>query len=518
MEGKKVGLLDTDFHGPSIPTLLNLEGKRPGSDGTSILPVEYVEGIKVMSIGFLVPNRDDAVIWRGPMKMNVIKQLLSDVNWGTLDYLVVDFPPGTGDEPLSVAQLIPHSNGAVIVTTPQDLSLNDVRKCINFCRQVNIPVLGVIENMSGLVCPNCHHLIDVFKSGGGEKMAKEMDVPFLGKIPIDPNVVEASDRGMPFVYHYSKSDAGKAFREAIEPLLNLTPSGASAVSAETLKKDSDMKTTRIAIPVVQGRLSPHFGHCDTFTIYDIDPEKKEILSETTEEAPPHEPGLLPRWLGEKGVHVIIAGGMGARAQELFNRAGDIGFHRRTFRHPRSDCQCLYGRHFDPGGITSVTTNDRQEDDRGIIEALLGMAYEKAAEVYSEALVDAGMNPQHYGTLPEPRRICGSHRDLRRHRPDLSSGKKGYHRGIKVFHRRMHVYHRRGGNGNQAVPAQINPGLPFYKRKRDSYATAQDARGSQALCAVGRNDIPEGVEGVHRRQGDTINQEVCDDRNRSDHRG
>ncbi len=321
MEGKKVGLLDTDFHGPSIPTLLNLEGKRPGSDGTSILPVEYVEGIKVMSIGFLVPNRDDAVIWRGPMKMNVIKQLLSDVNWGTLDYLVVDFPPGTGDEPLSVAQLIPHSNGAVIVTTPQDLSLNDVRKCINFCRQVNIPVLGVIENMSGLVCPNCHHLIDVFKSGGGEKMAKEMGVPFLGKIPIDPNVVEASDRGMPFVYHYSKSDAGKAFREAIEPLLNLTPSGASAVSAETLKKDSDMKTTRIAIPVVQGRLSPHFGHCDTFAIYDIDPEKKEVLSETTEEAPPHEPGLLPRWLGEKGVHVIIAGGMGARAQELFAEQG-----------------------------------------------------------------------------------------------------------------------------------------------------------------------------------------------------
>ena len=189
--------------------------------------------------------------------------MLSEVNWGKLDYLVVDFPPGTGDEPLSVAQLIPQSTGAVIVTTPQDLSLNDVRKSINFCRQVNIPILGVIENMSGLVCPNCHHLIDVFKSGGGEKMAKEMGVPFLGRIPIDPNVVESSDKGMPFVYHYSKSEAAQAFRAAIAPFLNLSPStsSAGAAVAQPQKKNSEMKATRIAIPVVQGCLSPHFGHC-----------------------------------------------------------------------------------------------------------------------------------------------------------------------------------------------------------------------------------------------------------------
>ncbi|MCK9273574.1 MAG: P-loop NTPase [Syntrophales bacterium] len=320
MEGKKVGLLDTDFHGPSIPTLLNLDGKRPSSDGTSIYPIEYLEGVKVMSIGFLVPNRDDAVIWRGPMKMNVIKQLLSDVNWGKLDYLIVDFPPGTGDEPLSVAQLIPQSNGAVIVTTPQDLSLNDVRKCISFCRQVNIPILGVIENMSGLVCPNCHHLIDVFKSGGGQKMAEEMGVPFLGTIPIDPNIVEASDKGMPFVYHYSDSEAATAFRNAVQPLLDLESRTGSDMPAPR-EEDTPGNATRIAIPVVQGRLSPHFGHCDEFAIFDVDLEKKEILSEKALEAPPHEPGLLPRWLGENNVNIIIAGGMGSRARDLFAEQG-----------------------------------------------------------------------------------------------------------------------------------------------------------------------------------------------------
>jgi len=225
LEGAKVGLLDTDFHGPSVPTLLNLENARPSSDGTSILPVDFVEGIKVMSIGFLLPNQDDAVIWRGPMKMNVIKQLLTDVNWGKLDYLIADFPPGTGDEPLSVAQLIPGMDGAVVVTTPQNLSLNDVRKCINFCKQVNVPVLGVLENMSGFVCPNCKTVIDIFGTGGGETMAKEMNVPFLGRIPLDPMIVDASDNGKPFIYHNNKTHAAAAFSQAIQPILRMNTQG-----------------------------------------------------------------------------------------------------------------------------------------------------------------------------------------------------------------------------------------------------------------------------------------------------
>ena len=222
MEGWKTGLLDVDFHGPSVPMLLHLKGELfKAADGDGILPLESSYGIKVVSLGFALGHSDEAVIWRGPMKMGVIKQLLTDVQWGELDYLIVDFPPGTGDEPLSVAQLIPESDGAVIVTTPQDLSLQDVRKSINFCRQLKIPVLGVIENMSGLVCPHCEKMIEVFKSGGGETMAREMGVPFLGRIPMDPQIVGGSDEGKPFVYHHRETESAQAFIRAIQPVLQL---------------------------------------------------------------------------------------------------------------------------------------------------------------------------------------------------------------------------------------------------------------------------------------------------------
>jgi len=221
MEGKKVGLLDVDFHGPSIPTLLHLEGETLQSDGESMLPVEYSQGLKVVSLGFVLSNPDDAVVWRGPIKMGVIKQLLSEVQWGELDYLVVDLPPGTGDEPLSTAQLIPGDRGAVIVTTPQDLSVVDVRKSISFCRLLKLPIWGVIENMSGLVCPHCGGIVYPFKSGGGEKMAEGMGLPFLGRIPMDPLVVEASDRGQPFIYAQQQSEAAKAFSMAVRYILAL---------------------------------------------------------------------------------------------------------------------------------------------------------------------------------------------------------------------------------------------------------------------------------------------------------
>ncbi|MCD6486570.1 MAG: P-loop NTPase [Syntrophobacterales bacterium] len=321
LEGEKVGLLDTDFHGPSIPTLLNLEGRHPESDGKTILPIDFSEGLKVMSIGFLLQNKDDAVIWRGPMKMKVIKQLLTEVNWGDLDYLIIDFPPGTGDEPLSVAQLIPGMDGAVIVTTPQNLSLNDVKKCINFCRQLNVPVLGVVENMSGLVCPNCKMIINVFKTGGGEKMAEEMGVPFLGKIPIDPQIVEASDNGEPFVYHYGKTEAAKAFAGVVQPLLQMEGKAESGIKTVSSKEEKKEGMHKIAIPVVEGHLSAHFGHCEEFSIFDVDLENKKIIGQEKAPSPPHEPGLLPRWLAEKGVNVIIAGGMGTQAQQLFAESG-----------------------------------------------------------------------------------------------------------------------------------------------------------------------------------------------------
>jgi len=221
LEGKKVGLLDIDIHGPSIPKILNLEGTTLQTDGEILLPVEVSGNLKVMSIGFLLPNSDDAVIWRGPRKYHMIKQFLKDVNWGKLDFLIVDSPPGTGDEPLAVVQLLENADGAVIVTTPQELALSDVRKGITFCRNLNLPVIGVLENMSGFICPECGKRIDIFKSGGGEMMARQMDVPFLGRIPIEPQIVRACDSGRPYVYHYSQTKTAKLFKEAISPLLNL---------------------------------------------------------------------------------------------------------------------------------------------------------------------------------------------------------------------------------------------------------------------------------------------------------
>lgn len=223
LEGKRVGLLDVDFHGPSIPKLLHLEGRRPAVTAEGVaLPIEIEGGMKVMSLGFLLQKPEDAVIWRGPVKMGAIKQLLAEVQWGDLDYMVIDFPPGTGDEPLSVAQVIPDADGAVVVTTPQDVSTVDVSKSITFCRQLNIPVLGVVENMSGLICPHCSKLINLFKQGGGEEMAKRMEVPFLGRIPLDPQIVESADEGRPFIFHHQNTEAAAAIRHIVEPLLKLS--------------------------------------------------------------------------------------------------------------------------------------------------------------------------------------------------------------------------------------------------------------------------------------------------------
>jgi len=322
MEDWKTGLLDVDFHGPSVPMLLNMTGELfKAADGGGILPLESDYGIKVVSLGFALGHSDEAVIWRGPMKMGVIKQLLTDVQWGELDYLIVDFPPGTGDEPLSVAQLIPESDGAVIVTTPQDLSLQDVRKSINFCRQLKIPVLGVIENMSGLVCPHCQKMIEVFKSGGGEAMAKQMGVPFLGRIPMDPQIVEGSDEGKPFVYHHRETESAQAFIRAIQPVLQLQeqskPETGRISRMPQPIKEKEMKSLRIAVPTAEGRLCSHFGHCEQFALFDVDADNKTILKTTMVVPPPHEPGLLPTWLQEQGADIIISGGMGSRAQELF---------------------------------------------------------------------------------------------------------------------------------------------------------------------------------------------------------
>ncbi|MBN2059068.1 MAG: Mrp/NBP35 family ATP-binding protein [Deltaproteobacteria bacterium] len=193
-EGKKVGLLDVDLHGPSIPMIMNVRGGLDMGEKGVIRPYHFSNNLGIVSIGMLLGEQDMAVIWRGPLKISAIRQFISDIEWGDLDFLIVDSPPGTGDEPLTVAQTIPDAE-ALIVTTPQEVSLADVRKSINFCRQVNMPILGVVENMSGFSCPHCGEKVQIFGKGGGSTMAEQMGVPMLGEIPIDPEIVIMGDNG-----------------------------------------------------------------------------------------------------------------------------------------------------------------------------------------------------------------------------------------------------------------------------------------------------------------------------------
>ncbi len=225
--GMSVGLLDVDVHGPSIPQLLGLQDQRAEIVECELHPVRVSDRLRVMSIGFLVASRNDAVIWRGPMKYNVIRQFLKDVSWGRLDYLVVDSPPGTGDEPLAVAQLVGQAASAVLVTTPQDLAVSDVRRSVGFCRSVGLPVLGVVENMSGLVCPGCGRHLDVFKAGGGQALAAATEAPFLGRIPLDPDVVKNGDAGRVAADAMDESPSAQAFRAFVQTVLERTRPGQS---------------------------------------------------------------------------------------------------------------------------------------------------------------------------------------------------------------------------------------------------------------------------------------------------
>jgi len=213
--GYKVGILDADIHGPSVPRLLGLEGQLVKTGPPGAFPVNAELGIKVMSIDFFLPE-EAPTIWRGPLKMRAIRQLLSDIVWGDLDFLFIDLPPGTGDEPLSIAQLLPEMDGVVIVTMPSELSSSIVKKAISFAERLNMPIIGVVENMSGFVCPHCGQKTEIFRSGGGKKMAQETGVPFLGSIPIEPKIGVDSDVGSPFVIANKDSAAAKAFMEIVK--------------------------------------------------------------------------------------------------------------------------------------------------------------------------------------------------------------------------------------------------------------------------------------------------------------
>jgi ATP-binding protein involved in chromosome partitioning len=209
-KGYRVGIIDVDLHGPDIPRMLGLEGTPQVNENKKLSPISYSENLKAISIESFTPNKDDAIIWRGPLKFSAIKQFIGDIDWGNLDFLVIDAPPGTGDEPLTVAQTISDAK-AIIVTTPQEVALADVRKSINFCKTVKMEIFGLIENMSGFSCPHCGEKIELFGTGGGEKTANQMGVPFLGRIPFDPQMVACGDSGVCYQESHSDSAVTKVF-------------------------------------------------------------------------------------------------------------------------------------------------------------------------------------------------------------------------------------------------------------------------------------------------------------------
>ena len=233
LHGYQVGILDADIHGPDIPRMCGGENRPLVSHGEGLEPIKVFKGLRAMSMGLLSQDPDKAIVWRGPLKHRAIKQFLGDVNWGDLDYLVIDLPPGTGDEPLSVAHLIKNVDGAIIVTTPQDVALLDSRKAVNFSRLIGVPILGIVENMSGMLCPHCGERIDLFKVGGGEKAARELGVPFLGHIPIEPKMVISCDAGTPFVIDPDPSEVRKAFEDLTQVVVRTTEKAEDKITSAT---------------------------------------------------------------------------------------------------------------------------------------------------------------------------------------------------------------------------------------------------------------------------------------------
>jgi Mrp family chromosome partitioning ATPase len=218
VQGLKVGVMDADITNPNIPKMLGIEEEELTSDGTSIFPVETLPDFKVVSTAFFLEEQGTAIIWRGPIMTSVIQQFLSEVNWGELDYMIIDLPPGTSDEPLSIAQNIPRADGTVLITTPQDVALLDLRKSVTFAEKLNIPIIGIIENMSGLTCPHCGEEVQLFKKGGGRAIAEELGIEYLGNIPIEPEIVNDSDAGKIYTINHANSNAAEHIKEIVNKI------------------------------------------------------------------------------------------------------------------------------------------------------------------------------------------------------------------------------------------------------------------------------------------------------------
>lgn len=316
-KGFKVGLMDVDLHGPSIPRMLGLKGTlEPGSQG-KVHPVRYMPNMEVISIETLLgeENQDTATIWRGPLKIGVIRQFIADIEWMDLDYMVIDSPPGTGDEPLTVAQTIPDAS-ALVVTTPQEVSLADVRKSINFCRQVNMSILGLVENMSGLTCPHCGKVIELYKSKGGMRTAEKENLRLLASLPFEPEVVVDGDTGNISLLDNDQLAFTREFTKMVDEIIKIQ---STEVEKPVKPEKGGLDGKTVVVPVLEGKLSSHFGHCEQFAF--IQTKNGKITGSEMQTPPGHEPGVLPRWLHEQGANVIIAGGLGDQAQQLLRQNG-----------------------------------------------------------------------------------------------------------------------------------------------------------------------------------------------------
>jgi len=290
-----VGLLDVDLHGPNVPKMLGARdlklSRRP--DGR-LGAIKYSPNLKFLSIEPLLPSEDTAIIWRGPIKHSAIRQFIGDIDWGELDYLVIDSPPGTGDEPLTVAKTIPDAY-ALIVTTPQEVSLIDVKKAIRFCQKIKLRILGIVENMSGFICPHCGKPVDIFKKGGGQKLADELGIRFLGRIPVDPRIVDTGDAGKPLIAAYPESITAKAFEELVRNII---------VATEEMKKDIlEEKFMRIAIPIsTPSKIETDPEKFELFALYDVE-NNKILVKDVVKKA--ENQGLIDFLKEQVVTHVLL---------------------------------------------------------------------------------------------------------------------------------------------------------------------------------------------------------------------
>ncbi|OAG28457.1 P-loop NTPase [Thermodesulfatator autotrophicus] len=304
-----VGLLDVDLHGPNVPKMLGLRRAHlPRRPDGRIGPVVYSPNLKFLSIEPLLPEEDSAIIWRGPLKISAIKQFIGDIDWGKLDYLVIDAPPGTGDEPMTIAQTIPDAY-ALLVTTPQEVSLIDVKKSYNFCKKVKMRILGLVENMSGFICPHCGKEVDLFKRGGGERLAEELGIKFLGRIPVDPRVVAAGDSGKPLIAAFPESKTAEAFEELVRNVV--------AATEELLKDIEEGRFMRVAIPVEGPLVMEKADEASMFAIYDV--EKGAVKVKDVVPKPGDAP--MDLWLKEQVITHLLTPQISKKLKESLTSMG-----------------------------------------------------------------------------------------------------------------------------------------------------------------------------------------------------